>query len=129
MLIDVRDKNVYETGSLGGAVNIPACDLAAQLNSLPKDRPLVFICQDGRQASQAARQVRTQGYKDTHILNGGLNSWTSAQLPLVVPDSVSKKPVRKKSLAGRKASQEQKQHAQQHPQQQHPQQHNQQHHS
>ncbi|MCD8338794.1 MAG: rhodanese-like domain-containing protein, partial [Burkholderiales bacterium] len=107
MLIDVRNKDQFETGSLGGAVNIPSCDLAAQLNSLPTDRPLIFICQDGRQAMQAAKQVKGKGFKDTHVLNGGINGWVDDKLPLTQPETAPKKPVRKKSIAARKAHQQQ----------------------
>jgi monothiol glutaredoxin len=50
-----------------------------EIESLPKDQPIAFICMMGVRSQQAAKSLAFQGY--TNILNvvGGLNAWTDFQ--------------------------------------------------
>lgn len=58
MLIDVRDKDEFETGSLRTAVNIPVDDLEAKIKTLPADRPVIFICGTGARSGESFYMVQ-----------------------------------------------------------------------
>ncbi|UCE89308.1 MAG: rhodanese-like domain-containing protein [Pseudomonadota bacterium] len=53
MLVDVRDPAVYKQGSFKTAVNIPIDALEKKIDSLPKDKPIVFFCNSGGMAGEA----------------------------------------------------------------------------
>jgi rhodanese-related sulfurtransferase len=58
MLIDVRDKDEFETGSLKSAVNIPVDELEAKIKTLPLDKPVVFICGTGARSGESYYMVQ-----------------------------------------------------------------------
>jgi rhodanese-related sulfurtransferase len=52
-IIDVRDADEFAKGHLKIAKNIPMDDLGGQVDSLPADKPLVFICSAGARSGEA----------------------------------------------------------------------------
>jgi 3-mercaptopyruvate sulfurtransferase SseA len=58
MLIDVRDKDEFEKGSIKGAVNIPVDQLEAKIPSLPADKPVVFVCGTGARSGESYYMVQ-----------------------------------------------------------------------
>lgn len=58
MIVDVRDAKEFAKGSLPGAVNIPIGQLEKQVDSLPKDKPTVFICGTGARAGEAYDMIK-----------------------------------------------------------------------
>lgn len=53
VLVDVRDPKEYAAGTIKGAVNMPMNQLEKALTTLPKDKPVVFICGTGARAGEA----------------------------------------------------------------------------
>jgi len=71
LLIDVR--NPAEIGVLGTideAVNIPVNLLRANLDRLPKDRPLVVFCAVGLRGYVAYRMLKNLGYQVSNLTGG-----------------------------------------------------------
>jgi rhodanese-related sulfurtransferase len=58
MLIDVRDKDEFKTGSLKTAVNIPVDQLEAKIKTLPLDKPVVFVCGTGARSGESFYMVQ-----------------------------------------------------------------------
>lgn len=58
LLIDVRDKDEFSTGSMKNAVNIPVDFLEAQIKTLPADKPIVFICGTGARSGESFYMVQ-----------------------------------------------------------------------
>jgi rhodanese-related sulfurtransferase len=52
LLVDVRDKDEFDKGSLKTAVNIPVDELESKINSLPTDKPIVFVCGTGARSGE-----------------------------------------------------------------------------
>ena len=73
-LVDVRDKKEYDKGSLKTAVNIPVEELEKRLTSLPKDKPIVFICGTGARSGESYYMVKDlmPGLKNVYYLDGEL---------------------------------------------------------
>ena len=53
MIVDVRDPADYKRGSFKSAVNIPINDLENKLDTLPTDKPIVYICGSGGRSGEA----------------------------------------------------------------------------
>lgn len=53
MLVDVRDPKEFAAGTIKGAVNIPMNELEKKLPTLPKDKPVVFVCGTGARSGEA----------------------------------------------------------------------------
>lgn len=82
VFLDVRTAEQFKTGSIPQARNLPAADLDAKLNTLPKNKPVIVICNQGRDSAKVATSLRKQGFEDAVSLEGGLTSWTKEGLPL-----------------------------------------------
>lgn len=81
-LVDVRTSDEFSKGTLAGAVNIPVADLISKVNSLDKNRPVILICQNGRRAQQALKNLKGKGFSELYTLEGGIVAWQQAKLPL-----------------------------------------------
>ncbi|MEQ1721993.1 MAG: rhodanese-like domain-containing protein [Pseudobdellovibrio sp.] len=82
-LIDVREVSEY-TGELGHAPQtelLVLSTLPEKLQSLPKDKTIVFICRSGGRSAQAAAYVKSQGFNQVHNMLGGMLLWKQLQLP------------------------------------------------
>lgn len=90
VIIDVRPSEQYQAGTIANAMNIPFEQLKSRAATLPKDKALIVVDQDGRRAASAAAQLKKEGNEEVHYLNGGIVSWLKENLPLKNP-SRSKK--------------------------------------
>lgn len=52
-LYDVRDASEYSKGHMNGAVNLPVEDLEDKINTLPTDKPIIFVCATGARSGEA----------------------------------------------------------------------------
>jgi rhodanese-related sulfurtransferase len=82
-LIDVREKDERDTGYIAGSRNIPYRLLALGEADLPRDRPIVTICEKGPRAAIAASILAARGYDARPVVNGGITSWAGAGKPIV----------------------------------------------
>jgi rhodanese-related sulfurtransferase len=57
-LIDVRDADEFSTGSLKSAVNIPVDALEEKIQTLPMDKPIVFVCGTGARSGESFYMVQ-----------------------------------------------------------------------
>jgi rhodanese-related sulfurtransferase len=53
MLIDVRDPDEYAAGHFKTAVNMPTDELEGKIDTLPSDKPIVFVCSTGARSGEA----------------------------------------------------------------------------
>jgi rhodanese-related sulfurtransferase len=83
-VIDVREPDEYAAGHLPESRNFPLARLeerAGELGKL-KDTPLILVCQSGARTSGACKQLEKLGFSKVHSLDGGINAWRTAGLPL-----------------------------------------------
>ncbi|MBF0549987.1 MAG: rhodanese-like domain-containing protein [Deltaproteobacteria bacterium] len=87
MIIDARDREIYEQSHIPGAINLPihAIDqFFDQFQSqFPPVMPVITYC-DGAgcdQAANLAEFLKNNGYGQIHIFLAGLSEWTKAGLP------------------------------------------------
>jgi glyoxylase-like metal-dependent hydrolase (beta-lactamase superfamily II)/rhodanese-related sulfurtransferase len=82
-LIDVREKDERDAGYIPGSRNIPYRLLVLGEDDLPRDRPLVTICETGPRAAIAASLLSARGYDARAVSPGGVDDWEAAGKPLV----------------------------------------------
>jgi hydroxyacylglutathione hydrolase len=82
-LVDVREKDERDTGYIAGSRNIPYRLLALGEADLPRDRPIVTICETGPRAAIAASILAARGFDAHPVVNGGIDSWAAAGKPTV----------------------------------------------
>ena len=82
-ILDVRDPAEFGTGHLPNARNIPLADLEKRAGELPSGKPVLICCQSGPRASKALALLRKAGREEIFTLEGGLQTWRQAGLPVV----------------------------------------------
>lgn len=79
-LVDVRESYEREAGHIPGSRHVELERLAAEAETIPRDRPVVFHCRLGARSGMAARAFRQAGW-EVHNLTGGAEAWVEKGLP------------------------------------------------
>ncbi len=74
-LVDVRPLDEREKASIEGALGMDAT-VMSQIEAMPKDTPLAFICHTGVRSQAAAEHFRKIGFTDVHNVAGGIHAWS-----------------------------------------------------
>ena len=95
LVIDIRDRDDRErTGMIPGSISIPLlvlewrCDPASgATNPAVKslDQRVVTVCNEGYTSSFAAASLKRLGFEQAADLEGGVEGWAAAGLPLIEP--------------------------------------------
>jgi hydroxyacylglutathione hydrolase len=80
--IDVRTPHEREQKHIAGTLSIPLNRLMKNLETLPKDRPLLVYCAGGYRSSIAASLLQSSGFHPVTELAGGIAAWEAAKLPI-----------------------------------------------
>jgi rhodanese-related sulfurtransferase len=85
-VIDVRNPHAWaESGTqIPEAIRVPLDELDENLPRIPKDRPVVAYCTWPNEGSSAslAQKLLERGYRNVWALQGGLQAWEEAGLPV-----------------------------------------------
>ena len=82
-VLDVRTPGEFdgELGHLEGAHLIPLDQLRERLAEVPRDKPVVAVCQSGKRSAMAAEILLKSGYEQVANVSGGLIHWSRLALP------------------------------------------------
>ena len=85
LLVDVRGASDFEKGHIAGSKNVQMTQFDPENKQLAsaKSLPVVMVCKVGQTASVAAKRLRKAGFTDVAVLEGGIQAWQAADLPLV----------------------------------------------
>ena len=85
LVLDVRDKEEFAAGHIQGAKHIPVAELAIRIKEIEKykDKPVLVHCQKGLRAKGACSILKAQQFSQLNNLQGGLDAWVEAKMPLV----------------------------------------------
>jgi glyoxylase-like metal-dependent hydrolase (beta-lactamase superfamily II)/rhodanese-related sulfurtransferase len=84
VVLDVREKEAFEAGHVPGATHLPRGQLELRVDTALPD-PTVRIltcCEFGKVSTLAAATLRELGYGRAVALDGGMQAWREAGLPL-----------------------------------------------
>ncbi len=81
----MRDAAEFAAGHIQGAKNIPVAELASRIKEIEKykDKPVLVNCQRGMRSKTACTILQAQQFTQLHNLQGGLDAWVEAKMPLV----------------------------------------------
>jgi rhodanese-related sulfurtransferase len=79
MLVDVRTDDEWESGRIAGSVHIPMDQLVARLGEIGDQ--VVCVCAVGSRSARVAQYLNAQGRRAVN-LDGGMNAWAEAGLPI-----------------------------------------------
>jgi rhodanese-related sulfurtransferase/glyoxylase-like metal-dependent hydrolase (beta-lactamase superfamily II) len=82
LAVDVRTPRERAAAHIAGSVHVPLNHLAARVEELPRDRPVLVYCAGGYRSSIAASLLQKHGFSDVSEIAGGITAWEKAQLPV-----------------------------------------------
>ena len=94
LIVDVRDAaDIPSTGLAAGGLNISLGMLPVKADlELPEEwreaglqdrsRPVVVTCQEGPNGAIGANVLKNMGFTDVSYMEGGMEAWKSAGLPI-----------------------------------------------
>jgi len=84
VVVDTRSEFEFRRGHIPGAINAPVRKIMLNRASLPQDktREMVVHCEHGQRAAMARFFLGLYGYRNTAPLEGDLEDWKKAGLPV-----------------------------------------------
>lgn len=77
VIIDVRQPEEREEGSIAGSVSIPMSELPKGMKKLDKNDIIITHCEHGYRSYRAMLFLRENGFKNVRSLAGGYAAWVS----------------------------------------------------
>ena len=84
-VLDLRSEEAFKAGHLPGAKHVPSNAIAARIEKLKLDlkNPLILVCETGVSSRKVIAEVQKLGFAEVSTLDGGVQAWQAAALPLV----------------------------------------------
>lgn len=84
LVIDVSSSADFQAGHVVGARHVAMSQLDPENKDLAKvkDLPVAVYCKTGQTSADAAARLAKAGFAKVHWLDGGLDAWRAADLPV-----------------------------------------------
>jgi len=84
VILDVRDKDEFETGYIPGAINLSRGMLEFKINMMVPDKnaTIIVYCGIDLRGPLATKTLNEMGYINAVNINGGLKDWKAAGYPI-----------------------------------------------
>jgi rhodanese-related sulfurtransferase len=84
-VLDLRPASDFKIGHLPGSKHILAEQIPSGIDKLKLDRnnPIILVCQSGANARKLVPELNKLGFPEVAVLDGGVQAWQAAALPLV----------------------------------------------
>ena len=76
LLLDVREATELATASIVGARHIPMDEVAARIDEIPTDMPVIVICHHGGRSARVVAYLNQNGRPNALNLRGGIDAWS-----------------------------------------------------
>ncbi len=80
-IIDVRENEEFETGSIEGAAHLRYPDVLARSSLFPDNTKTLLLCYSGNRSSELCGELSEQG-KECNFMMGGYEKWLTESRPL-----------------------------------------------
>jgi thioredoxin 1 len=83
-ILDVRTPEEFTSGNLPNSMNIDFknSEFEANILLLDKEKTYLVYCASGVRSGQAVDFMKKEGFKNVFALDGGLNAWKQANMPM-----------------------------------------------
>jgi phage shock protein E len=87
ILLDVRTPEEMQTGFVEGARNVDfnSGNFESALDSLDHSKKYFVYCKIGKRSGKAQEMMKSKGFQDVTSMEGGLDAWVAAGLPVQKP--------------------------------------------
>jgi rhodanese-related sulfurtransferase len=85
LVIDLSPSSDFEKGHIAGSKSVQPSqfDPENKLLASAKALPVVTVCRNGQASADAAKRLKKAGFEQVYWLDGGVQAWQQADLPLV----------------------------------------------
>ena len=92
VLVDIRERDEFSRRHIAGALSKPLSSWEASWEAnweaghlaVPADCDVIFTCRSGMRTAGASDRLAARVLGAAHVLNGGVDAWGKAGLPLVI---------------------------------------------
>ncbi len=85
LLVDIREPDEHAAGVAAGARLLPMRQLPRRLAELPRDQPVLLICNTQNRSRATLDALRAQGFTNLRYVHGGMSEWVRRGWPTVKP--------------------------------------------
>jgi rhodanese-related sulfurtransferase len=85
LVLDIRKKVEFEKGHIAGALHLAIETIQKKDFSLlekKQSKPIIVVCNAGMAANGASAILFKHGFTNVSLLQGGMNTWIGASLPV-----------------------------------------------
>ncbi len=82
IVLDVRTSAEFAEGHINGAINIELSTFTGKEQILYNKEKIIVVCKGGIRAGRACQKVESILSNKMYILDGGMDSWASANFPI-----------------------------------------------
>lgn len=82
ILIDIREASEYAREHIQGARLVPLAAIDGYDFNAETQKTAVFTCRSGNRTAMNAARLLAKGFREVHMLAGGLEAWKQAGLPV-----------------------------------------------
>lgn len=85
LVVDLSATNDFEKGHIAGSRSVAPSqfDPENKLLASAKSLPVVMVCRNGQASADAAKRLKQAGFEQVYWLDGGVQAWQAADLPLI----------------------------------------------
>ena len=89
IVLDVRDKELYESDHLPNAISLPRAAIELDIDEVvpDQDAKVVTYCGGNTRGRLSAHTLKIMGYENAHVLTGGYRGWKADGLATEGDDS------------------------------------------
>lgn len=84
VLVDIREPDEFAREHLPGAVSAPLSAFERGRIGIDPDRDVIFMCRSGARTGAHCDRLAARIDGAAYVLEGGLNGWKAAELPVAV---------------------------------------------
>lgn len=84
VLVDIREPDEFARSHITGARSLPLSTWEQAHLALDPAADVIFTCHTGMRTSGACDRLAARVHGDAYILDGGIEAWSRADLPLAV---------------------------------------------
>jgi rhodanese-related sulfurtransferase len=83
VLVDIREADEFARSHIAGAVSQPLSSWEAAHLSIRPDADVIFTCRSGMRTAGACDRLAARVSGRAYVLDGGLDAWVKAGLPVI----------------------------------------------
>ena len=85
LVVDLSSTNDFQKGHIAGSKSVQPSqfDPENKMLAAAKALPVVVTCRTGQASASAAKRLKKAGFEQVYWLDGGVQAWQQADLPLV----------------------------------------------